>query len=139
MRPPHRIARRVVFGVVGAVLVAVGALLMVLPGPGLIVVLLGVVVLSQEFSWAERLYEPVRDRAVRAAEASVATRLRIAWSTSAGMALVAAGVVWIVRPSLPFGGVSTGSSLILSGVLLLALLVYSYRRIHRPTVTGGDR
>lgn len=130
----HRLARRTAIAVVGGLLVVVGAVLMVLPGPGLIVVLMGVVVLSQEFAWARRVYEPVRYRAVQAAESSVATKLRIAGSTTAGLALVAAGVLWIVEPRLPFGGVSTGSSVILSGLLLLALLVYSYRRIHHsPT------
>ncbi|MDF2976006.1 MAG: hypothetical protein K0S40_734, partial [Actinomycetospora sp.] len=41
------------------------------------------------------------------------------------LALVVAGVVWMAVPSLPFGGVGTGSSLVLSGVILLGLLADS--------------
>lgn len=128
----QKLARRIVIGVAGGAIVAVGGLLMVLPGPGLIVVLIGIIVLSKEFEWAQRLYRPVRDRAIQAAQLSVSTPLRIAWSGVAGLALVGAGIAWIVVESLPFSGVSTGSSLILSGVLLLALLCYSYWRLAHP-------
>jgi hypothetical protein len=38
-------------------------------------------------------------------------------------------VVWGLRPTLPLGGWATGASLILSGIILLALLVVSYRRV----------
>ena len=46
-----------------------------------------------------------------------------------GVALIAAGVVWWLVPTLPLGGWPSGSSLILSGIILLALLVVSYRRV----------
>ena len=46
-----------------------------------------------------------------------------------GGALIAAGVVWWLVPTLPLGGWPTGSSLILSGIILLALLAVSYRRV----------
>lgn len=132
-------ARRVLTSVAGGVLVLVGAALMVLPGPGLILVFAGVAVLANEYYWAQRLREPVRYRAMQAAEASVATPLRIAWSILCGLGLIGLGVVWMVVPALPFSGVGTGSSLILSGILLLALLVYSYRRTRRRDDTGALR
>ena len=122
-------ARQVLVSVAGGVLVLVGAALMVLPGPGLILVFAGVVVLASEFHWAKRLQEPVRYRAMQAAEVSVATPLRIAWSVLCGLGLIALGIIWMAVPSLPFSGVGTGASLIVSGILLLALLVYSYRRV----------
>ena len=52
-----------------------------------------------------------------------------------GMALIAAGIVWWLVPTLPLGGWPTGSSLILSGIILLGLLVVSYRRVkgHRTS------
>ena len=46
-----------------------------------------------------------------------------------GMALIATGAIWCLVPTLPLGGWPTGSSLILSGIILLALLVLSYRRV----------
>jgi hypothetical protein len=119
--------------VVGGVLVAAGAAMLVLPGPGLLVVLAGLVVLSSEYPAVERFVDPVRDRAMKAAEESVSTSLRLAASTTFGCLLVAAGVVWIYDPGVPLGGVSVGVSLIISGLAVLALLVYSWRRVRRAS------
>ncbi|MFC9328442.1 PGPGW domain-containing protein [Kitasatospora sp. NPDC057015] len=121
---------RVVLAVSGAVLVLVGVLLLVLPGPGLLLVLAGLILLSRAVPALARYVEPVRARAMQGAEASVASPWRIAGSTLAGLGLIGAGVAWGLLPRLPYSGWSTGSSLILSGVVLLALLVWSYRRVH---------
>ena len=71
-----------------------------------------------------------RERARKAAEQSVSTRPRLAFSTLTGIALIATGIVWWLVPTLPLGGWPTGSSLILSGMILLALLIVSYRRVN---------
>ena len=117
--------------VIGGLLLLVGVALLVLPGPGLLLVLSGLIILSSAFPKLERYVEPVRARAMKAAEDSVSSPWRIAGSVLAGLALIAAGVVWGLVPGLPFGGWHTGSSIILSGFILFALLVYSYRQIHR--------
>jgi hypothetical protein len=124
--------KRVALGALGSVLILVGLALLVLPGPGLLAVLAGLILLSRAVPAVARFVQPVRDRAMRAAEASVASAWRIAGSALAGLGLVAAGVVWGVRalPWLPFAGWGTGSSLILSGCFLLALQVWSCRRVH---------
>ncbi|QFZ19034.1 PGPGW domain-containing protein [Saccharothrix syringae] len=128
-----RPVKRVAVLVAGGLLLVVGVALLVLPGPGLLLVLAGLLVLASEFPALERYVDPVRDRAMKAAEDSVASPLRIAGSVAAGLLLIAAGVVWGVVDSLPMSGWSTGSSLVLSGLVLLALLVWSYRRTRRPT------
>jgi hypothetical protein len=122
-------AKRILITVAGAVLLVVGVLLLVLPGPGLLLVLAGLLVLASEFPALERYVDPVRDRAMKAAEDSVSSPLRIAGSVLAGLALLAAGIVWGTVKALPFSGWSTGSSLILSSVILFALLIWSYRRV----------
>lgn len=122
-------AKRISITVAGALLLIVGVLLLVLPGPGLLLVLAGLLLLASEFPALERYVDPVRDRAMKAAEDSVSSPLRIAGSVLAGLALLAAGIVWGLVKSLPFGGWSTGSSLILSSVILFALLIWSYRRV----------
>lgn len=127
----HPIAARIGAGVVGGLLVLVGILLLVLPGPGLLLVLAGLLVLARQFPAADRYVDPVRRRALEAAEQSVSSPVRIGFSVLVGVALIVAGIVWGAVPSLPFGGWATGSSLILSGILLLALLAYSYRRLAR--------
>ena len=135
---PPGFGKRVACAIIGSLLVVVGIVLLVLPGPGLLLVLGGLVVLSQGFPTVQRYVEPVRERAMRAAEESVSSPLRIACSVGAGVALIAAGVVWGLRPTLPFGGWATGSSLVLSGIILLVLLVFSYRRVQQERRTRAS-
>lgn len=122
--------KRVTVSVIGGALLLVGIAMLVLPGPGLLMVLAGLLVLASEFPALERHVDPVRDRAMKAAEDSVSSPLRIAGSVLAGLGLIGAGVVWGTVPGLPLGGWSAGSSLILSGVVLFVLLGWSYRRVH---------
>ena len=51
--------------VVGAVLVLAGVAMLVLPGPGLVVMFAGVAVLSTEFPWAARLLHRMNEVASR--------------------------------------------------------------------------
>jgi hypothetical protein len=127
--PTAGVTKKVGAGALGGVLVIAGVALLVLPGPGLLLVLAGLLVLATAFPAARRFVGPVRERARKAAEASVSTWLRLAFSVLTGVALIAAGLVWWLMPTLPLGGWPTGSSLILSGIILLALLVVSYRRV----------
>ena len=124
--------KRATIAVAGGVVLLVGIALLVLPGPGLLLVLAGLLILASEFPALERFIDPVRDRAMKAAEDSVSSPLRIAGSVLCGLALIAAGIIWGLRlfPWLIFPGWSTGSSLILSGIVLFALLGWSYRRVN---------
>jgi hypothetical protein len=121
--------KRVTIAIGGGLVVLIGVVLLVLPGPGLLLVLAGLLILASEFPTLERYVDPVRDRAMKAAEDSVSSPLRIAGSVLAGLALIAAGIVWGLVDWLPFSGWSAGSSLILSGLVLFALLIWSYRKV----------
>jgi uncharacterized protein (TIGR02611 family) len=46
-------ARKIVITILGVVLLIVGVMLLVLPGPGLLVIILGLIVLSWEYEWAK--------------------------------------------------------------------------------------
>jgi Putative transmembrane protein (PGPGW) len=122
--------------VIGGLLLVLGLALLVLPGPGLLLVLGGLILLSNAFPRLGRYVGPVRARAMKAAEVSVSSGWRIAGSAVAGFGLIAAGIVWGLVPGLPFSGWQTGSSIILSGIVLFALLIYSHRRVngHRDSV-----
>jgi uncharacterized protein (TIGR02611 family) len=52
--------RRLAVAIAGIMLLGIGAVLLIVPGPGLLVVALGLTVLSWEFRWAKRLLIPVR-------------------------------------------------------------------------------
>lgn len=51
-RLPHPL-RWIGAAIVGGTLIAVGVVLLVLPGPGLLLIAMGVAVLATEFAWAE--------------------------------------------------------------------------------------
>ena len=65
-------AKRVTILLIGGALLLLGIAMLVLPGPGLLLVLAGLVVLSTEFPAVDRFIEPIQQRAMRAAEESVA-------------------------------------------------------------------
>ncbi|HVH24112.1 MAG TPA: PGPGW domain-containing protein [Pseudonocardia sp.] len=132
-------AKRLTIGLIGGFLVLVGIVLLVLPGPGLLLVLAGLIVLSTEFPALDRYIDPIQHRAMAAAEQSVSSPPRLMGSVLVGLVLIAAGVVWGLVKTLPLGGWPTGSSLILSGVALLGMLLFSYVRAERKRRFGRLR
>lgn len=136
----------------GGALVLVGVAALVLPGPGLLLILVGLVVLSTEFEWAEKRVDWVRDSALTAAAEGVQTWPRVALSTLSALFVIAVGVVWglapriprlwIFGPELPLAGWGTGGAIIAGGILALGLLVYSVKRFRidgQPAPGSQDR
>ncbi len=130
--------RKLAVAVAGAVLLVAGVAALVLPGPGVLMILAGLVVLSAEFEWAERRVDTVRDKAFDVAAAGVATWPRIVLSTLSALVVVGVGVwwctdpripeIWILGPELPFSNWGTGVTIIVSGFIALGLLGYSIKR-----------
>lgn len=58
----YRAARRVVVAVVGVTVVLLGVVMLLTPGPGLVVIPLGLAILSIEFAWAKLWLKRVRER-----------------------------------------------------------------------------
>lgn len=139
--------RTVSITVGGWVLVVAGIVALVLPGPGLLLLLAGLVVLSQRYEWAERHVEPVKAKAFTVAKGGVASVPRILLSSAGAAALIAVGVFWWIDPripeigpigpDLPMGGWTTGLSVIFSGIVAAALLVYSIRRWRGEAVSDA--
>lgn len=63
----YRLARRITIGVIGATLMVTGVAMFVLPGPGTVVLALGLAVLGIEFAWARRWLHKLRSAAEQAA------------------------------------------------------------------------
>ncbi len=133
--------RRLALESLGWLLVVAGIAALVLPGPGLLMIFGGLVLLSQQYEWAERQLEPVRLRALRGAAEGVETWPRIVMSVLGALAIAACGALWLWRPAAPgwwpvrdswwlIGGWETGGTLLLSSSIALTLIVYSYRRFH---------
>lgn len=73
----YRGARRIVVAVVGSTLILIGLALLVLPGPGTVVLVMGLAVLSIEFVWARRLLRRAKDGATSVFETSRGTLRRL--------------------------------------------------------------
>jgi hypothetical protein len=99
---------RAFYLVVGGVLLLAGIASARAARPGLLLVLGGLLVLGHGFPAARRFVDPVRRRALAAADESVSSPLRIAFSVLTGLVLIAAGIVWGTVPGLPLGGWATG-------------------------------
>ncbi|WP_418060671.1 PGPGW domain-containing protein [Pimelobacter simplex] len=134
-------AKRLLLEVLGWLLLVAGVAALILPGPGLLLMAAGLGVLSQQYTWAERLLDPVLLRALRAAAEGVETWPRVIMSTIFALGIGVFGVAWLLDPDTPDwwpiaerwwlpGGVWTGITLLLSCVIALALIVYSFRRFH---------
>ena len=131
------VIKKVAIQVAGWLLVLVGIAALFLPGPGLLALFAGMALLATQYEWAERRLEPVKQAALRTAADSVSSWGRIALSGLLIVFLVGAGIVWGLQPPAPSwwpldakwwlpGGWGTGGSLIASGVIAAAMLVYSY-------------
>jgi tellurite resistance protein TerC len=55
--------KMVITAVIGFTVIAIGAAMLVLPGPGLVVIALGLLILSAEFVWAKRALDRMKDTA----------------------------------------------------------------------------
>jgi len=61
-----RSGKRIAVTVAGGVVILVGIAMLVLPGPGLLVIIAGLAILATEYVWAERLLRMAKDRATQA-------------------------------------------------------------------------
>jgi hypothetical protein len=139
-------ATRIGLEILGWLLVAAGVAALILPGPGLLLLALGLWVLAKNYEWADRLLDPVKRAAYRGAAEGVKSWPRIIMSTTLALGLIAVGVIWGIRPTAPgwwplaekwwlFGGWGTGVFLIFSGLLALGLLGWSMKNFRYGTMT----
>jgi len=115
-----RNAKRLMILILGVAVLAAGVVMLALPGPGVLVIILGLVILATEFAWAERLLD--RTTATAAGAASRVTdnntgRAALAFS---GLAMIVGGIV--VTVLFP-GFLVVGASVAVAGVVGLVTLL----------------
>lgn len=81
-----RILWRVIIGIAGGSVTVVGAIALVGPGPGILIVLAGLGILASEFAWATRVMVHTRTYAQKAAD-------KVGMPKWAQLALIAAAAV----------------------------------------------
>ncbi len=61
MHLTYKVARRIVIGVVGATILLLGVIMIVTPGPALVLIPVGLAILSIEFAWARIWLRKLRE------------------------------------------------------------------------------
>lgn len=128
----------------GVALLVVGAALMVLPGPGILLIVAGLAVLATEYVWAQALLRRAKRQAKEAQRAAVASPARTATSLLFAVALGACGVLMIVVDDVAWPvldrrldslwGPVTGTVLVVGAVVLITTTVLTVRLARgRPT------
>lgn len=130
-----RVLRRIAVTVAGTVILAVGVVLLVAPGPGLVVIALALTVFALEYRWARRYVAAVQARARSAALKAAASRVATAGTVLFGIGAIGLGAVLVCVDELPFSGVKTGVSVAIGGVTVLATMAYSIWELRRTEKT----
>jgi uncharacterized protein (TIGR02611 family) len=89
-----RYGKRILVIISGSAVVIAGVAMLVLPGPGFLVIFAGLAILSTEFEWAVRLREQVKERAELAAKAT-GVSLRAILMVGIFFAVVISVAAWI--------------------------------------------
>jgi uncharacterized protein (TIGR02611 family) len=94
---------RVAFAVLGFVVLAAGVVMLVTPGPGIPVIVVGLGMLALEFAWAERWLERILDRVEQAVDqVTQGSPLRRAVVLAVGVAALVAIVVMVALWDIPY-------------------------------------
>jgi uncharacterized protein (TIGR02611 family) len=58
----YKIVRKIVIAIVGASVLCIGAAMIFLPGPAIVVIPLGLAILATEFAWAKVLLHKLKEK-----------------------------------------------------------------------------
>jgi hypothetical protein len=131
--------RRIAVTVAGTVILAVGLVLLVAPGPGLVVIALALAVFAIEYQWARRHLAAVQARARSAALKAAASRVAAACTVLFGIGVLGLGAVLVCTDLLPFSGAGTGLGVAIGGLTVLATMAYSIRESRRTEKTEQNQ
>jgi hypothetical protein len=133
-----------VIAALGGLLTLAGIALLVLPGPGFVLVAAGLAVLATRFAWAKKPLDYAKDKAQEGVEEVAKSPLRAAGAALAASVLIVLGVLALVGVDLPFVNAFTAVVLILSGLFLVGTVVFARQqekqeqaRAHRPAGARG--
>jgi uncharacterized protein (TIGR02611 family) len=140
--------KRFAVTILGAALLAVGLAMMVLPGPGILLIVAGLAVLATEYVWARTLLVKARKQAEAVQTAAVASPARTAGSVVFALALVAVGILMLVIEDVSWPvlasildkvwGPLTGGILVVTGLILLTTTVLTVRAAKGQPTTYTD-
>jgi uncharacterized protein (TIGR02611 family) len=114
-----RSTKRLAVLVVGVAILGAGVAMLALPGPGVLVIVVGLAVLATEFAWAERALDRTTAKAATAAT-------KVSGSRSGRLALMASGIGMVVGGATVVALVGSyrviGASIAVAGLIGLGTL-----------------
>jgi len=120
LRTIARNAKRLLVFIVGVAVLAAGVAMLALPGPGVVVIIVGLVILATEFTWSVWMLDTTTEKAAGAAT-------KVTGNKSGQLALAASGVGLIIGGiviAIMFGDfIVVGISLAIAGAIGLCTLL----------------
>lgn len=142
--------KRFAVTIIGVGLLGVGVALMVLPGPGILLIVAALAVLASEYVWAQRLLRRARAQAAQAQQAAVASPWRTSGTVFFAIGMIGVGttmvlvddVAWPVADDLVdrLWGPLPGTILAVMGVIVIVTTYLTIRsaRGESTTYVPGD-
>lgn len=127
----HAAARKIVITTLGVLITLTGVAMLPLPGPGALIILVGLWVLAQEFEWAERRLDKVQDAILDAAYATAASLPKTIGALLAAAGMVAFGIVWGLNEDLPLSSWWTAGSVAVGGVVAGGTAIWARATRHK--------
>ena len=124
--------KRSVVAVVGGLLTLTGIALLVLPGPGFVLVAAGLAVLATQFAWAKRPLDYATNKAHQGMDEVARSRLRAIGTALFAAGLMAIGIADMTDLDIPFVNVLSAILMIASGLFLVGTIVYARRSDRYP-------
>ena len=124
--------KRSVVAVVGGLLTLTGIALLVLPGPGFVLVAAGLTVLATQFAWAKRPLDYATNKAHQGMDEVARSRLRAIGTALFAAGLMAIGIADMTDLDIPFVNVLSAILMIASGLFLVGTIVYARRSDRYP-------
>jgi uncharacterized protein (TIGR02611 family) len=134
-----KLLRRVAITVVGLVVLMIGAVMLVAPGPGFLVIALGLLVLSVEYEWARRHLDRAKSHARTLADRAAANRVSTSFSVLFALGVIGIGGVLALSKTIPGAGIATGISVAFGGIVVLATVAYSLAQRRKGAASSADR
>ena len=119
-----RNAKRLMVFIVGVAVLLAGVAMLALPGPGVLIIILGLVILATEFAWAERMLDRTTSTAAGAANRLTDNNKGRAVLAASGIGMIVGGIVMVVMFE---GLLVVGVSVAIAGVIGLITLLPQVR------------
>jgi len=112
----------------GGVLLIAGICLLVLPGPGFVLIAAGLALLATRFDWAKKPLDYAKDKAQQGVDEVARSRWRAVLAAACALGLLALGVLELTGIDVPFVTTLSAILLVISGLFLLGTVVYARRK-----------